>query len=115
MADSLGVVRLQNQIIDDYIQLTRSLNVTPGRAAVSLVYERLPERSMMRQVMVGYYVSGVKAKWFEENAKNLLEDFTRDCLVAFAEAVNIGKRPVHPGDRDKCSYHVHNEDVPTCS
>jgi hypothetical protein len=115
LADRLGIVRLQNQSMDNYIESMENFHRTPNRINIASVYEQLPERSPMRQLMLDYCVSYKKASWMKENAKYLPEEFTRDCLVAFAEAVEIGKRPERPRDRDKCTYHAHNEEVPKCS
>lgn len=82
---------------------------------MKLIYSNLPEGSMMRQLMVDYYV-GVDAAWFKQkgNMEDLPYDFVREALVGFAKVLSGGKPP-YPPQRAKCTYHVHNGDVPKCS
>lgn len=115
LADQLGVVRLQNQIMDDYIKLMLSLGVGPGSKDVNLIYRSLPEQSLMRKLMVDFYVSRVKAEWLKAHVGDFAEEFVKESLIAFAEALQNQQRPIYPDLKAQCFYHVHNDEVPACN
>lgn len=112
IADQLGSLELQNQAIDDYI--SASNKEVPDPVDVKLACAGLPEQCMMRKAMVDDFVAQCELSWLKKNHRLYPEEFIRDLMVGYVEAMARGQRPDPIYDSAKCEYHVHNDDVPKC-
>ena len=52
VADQLENRHLRNQTMTDLVEVLKSTNITTGASAISLAYERTPEKSALRRFMV---------------------------------------------------------------
>jgi hypothetical protein len=115
LADLAGNTSLMNQTVDEYNELLQAVKVGPCPADVTRAYDDTPDKSKLRKFVLDWYLSTVQIDWLEKNMSAMPDQFVRDLAIGFGKMAANGARPKSPYTREKCEYHIHNDDDPECS
>lgn len=117
IADVLGDMRLRNAVIDRIVRDGKTAHVTPGLDTIQIAYTRTPEGSTLRKLALDWWRGGCHTNNFKEHFKEHSASFPKEFLADFVKVVmeGNGEKARAVVIKDRCEYHEHNDDVPTCS
>lgn len=116
LADKIGDIALQNNVVDQVLGIITSFNRIPQDPVIQRVFAGTPEDCRLQKLILDQYT-------YETSDTVFSVDMIRTNAALFAKVLTAmtnqrhegGLKPGFPQERKaKCYYHVHNEDTPAC-
>jgi len=123
LADKLGDLMTANMIIEELIALIEVTKLLPSPRVEKLVYDRTPESSQLRRLLVSYLVHEVDLETYLtiDRLASMPPELVRDVMLGFSElgkmqAVAMVDSVFHQlvRERPRCYFHQHDERNPPC-
>ena len=123
-ADKVGDLTTANLIIDEFTRLSDKIQEIPGLDTIAVVFQRTSENAPLRRLIVDFCIREAPISWLSELSA-CFEALPPSFFAAFMPEYGVVKASSRQKtvkdafcftitDREKCHYHVHDEDHPEC-